>query len=193
MPLVGIGEAGIRVGHQIKNDRNKLGWITYGPYKRLDEGTYLLSLQTEPLPEDFGQPANAPCMVIEIFSGEERLDAFYITCGDLGTDNLTFHFWVSRTAQDRPDGIEVRTRLVLPVQITILALTVERASSLANAQNESELALHPLLRHPDWLPFLHIGPSGQIHQSGGVEAKKGTAGFVVFGPYWTFRRAIMNL
>ena len=186
LPLVGIGEAGIRIGYQIKNEPNKLGWITYGPHRHLDEGTYLLSLQTEPLPADSAEPANAPCMIIEIFSGEERLDAFCITCGDLGTDNHTFRFRVSPAAQRRPHGVEVRTRLVLPVQITILALTVERVSSLTNAEDTSgPLAVYPLLRHRDWLPFLHIGPVGGIHRLGGFEVKKGKAGYVVFGPYWT--------
>ena len=48
LKLVSVGEAGIRDGHQIRSYPNKLGCLARGPHKQLDEGTYLLSLNTEP-------------------------------------------------------------------------------------------------------------------------------------------------
>ena len=47
LPLLAIGEAGVRMADQIKSHPAKLGWIVYGPYKFLDEGNYLLSVEIE--------------------------------------------------------------------------------------------------------------------------------------------------
>ena len=172
------GAAGIRLGRQIKTDRIN------GPSKYLDEGTYRLSLKIRPSPEILQQPAHAPCVILEIFSGAKCLDAFCLPCGDLATEDHTFVFKVSPSEQ--LNGVESRVRAVSLAEIVILALTVERASSVANAENESgSLAVDPLLRHPDWLPFLQIGPRGEIHRAGGLDVKKGKSGYVVFGPYWT--------
>ena len=38
LPLLHIGQAGVRVGHHVNSDPRKLGVIAYGPYKYLDAG-----------------------------------------------------------------------------------------------------------------------------------------------------------
>lgn len=186
LKLVSVGEAGIRDGHQIRSYPNKLGCLARGPHKQLDEGTYLLSLNTEPLPDDPAQPADAPCLIIEIFVGPECVDAFRLRRGDLGTDKHTFVFRISPRADDRLDGVEVRISLVSLAQIIILGLTIEPAPSPANTEKTSALsAMHPLLRLPDWLPFLQVGPAGRIRGADGIGVSRGTQGYVFYGPYWT--------
>ena len=53
--------------------------------------------------------------------------------------------------------------------------------------------MHPLLRLPDWLPFLQVGPAGRIVEpmaSGSVEEHKGTSSMVRIGH---FLQDIMSL
>jgi len=182
LPLVGVGEAGVRIGQQIKNDRQKIGFLTCGPYKYLDAGLYQISIKTELLADAPNRPKNAPCLVVEILSDSQFLTGYCIRRCDLEHSDHNFLFYVSSALSDRLEGIEVRLRLVWPIEIIISALTVEPAQDSAKADG-SAIMMPPLLGIADCLPHLHLGPLGRRAESG-VDAQSGQPEFVVYGPYW---------
>jgi hypothetical protein len=184
LALLAVGEAGIRTGHEIRTDPQKIGIVAYGPHKYLDEGAYRVSTEMKLLADDFGRPRNAPCVIVEVFSGFELLGVCCIRQGDFKDANHCFFFDMPESIAAQLNGVELRVRSVWLAEIVIRTLTVEPVLDSADRDDKSPAqAIHPLLRVADWLPFLNLGPLGRIDELG-VQAQKGPQAFVVFGPYW---------
>ena len=175
-----VGEAGVRFGSQIRNDPTKLGWIAYGPYKFLDEGTYIVNLNVELLDHAESQQRIEPSLFVEVRAGDLLLAVHLIRYGDLMATNHRFAFAVTRDAADGSIGLETRIAVLSSVPIAVHALSVEPSLN----PTDSSIDIPAVLRIKDWLPFLRLGALGQLEERG-VTAKIGSQGFVVFGPYWS--------
>jgi len=178
---LGIGEAGVRVGDEIRNVPTKRGWIAYGPYKYLDEGTYDVSLKIELLDADSQNlPKSEPCLFVEVRSGSNLL-ALHLFCYEqLLVADQTFEFSVAREIADGIDGVETRIAVMAPVAVVIRKLTVQWMSASIGPDHKVPAAL----RLKDWLPFFRLGERGKATE-GGVVAQTGPGDFVIYGPYWT--------
>lgn len=179
LPLLSIGEAGIRSGREIKTDAQKIGIIAYGPHKYLDEGTYHLSMEIRLLADDFGRLEDTPCIIVEVSSAAERLGVFCIRHGDFEDANHGFFFDVSQSVAAQFNGVGVRVRTVWPADIVIRSLTVEQTSDTV-APN----LVPAVCRLLDWSPYLNLGPNAHMAE-GGISVGEGSPGIVVYGPYWT--------
>jgi hypothetical protein len=184
LPLLSVGEAGARVGEQIRNYRTKTGWMAHGPGRHLEEGLYLVAMKVELLGADDGIRPNEPAMLIEIVAGSELVGIHLLTRHHLNNADHKFTFTVPPDVADEIPGIETRIRVLSPVEVALRALTVEPTSASVSSGDEVEAALtiSDLLRTADWLPFLGIGPLGRRDGSK-VNAECGAAEFVITGPY----------
>lgn len=186
LPLLAIGEAGIRVGDQVRNDPTKLGWTVYGPFKYLETGTYLATVKIELLEDEPDRPRDEPCILVEVVAGPELVGVHLVKRWELKCTEHRFTIVVSEDVSDGVAGIETRIRMLSPIGIAIRALTVEPVSASINSDEKiaAALTISDLLRIDDWLPFLHVGELGRTDVSG-VNAEIGPAAFVVSGPYWS--------
>ncbi len=184
LPHLNIGQAGIRVGNQIKSDPRKLGAITYGPYEYLDEGRYRLSIKIELSAEDLHRPENEPCIVIEIRIGSRFLGAHLIRRETLRNPDQEFFFVVSPAAAEALDGVDIRINLLSPLLLSIRSVTIESApAGSTDADRSMSDSIPVALQIRDWLPYLSIGPLGCAKEVG-VIAERGRSGYVVYGPHW---------
>ena len=185
LPLLHVGEAGARVGDQIRSDPTKLGWLAYGPFKYLEEGQYLVSMGIELLVDEPDRPGDEPCLLVEVVAGPELLGVHSLKRAELNASDQKFTFVISHSVADGIAGIETRFAVTRPIGIAVRSMTVELASASDLDDNTiSALTISDLLQIGDWLPFLRIGPLGRVDESG-VCAECGAAGFVAFGPYWS--------
>lgn len=185
LPLLHIGQAGIRVGDHVNSDPRKLGVIAYGPYKYLEAGRYRLSIKVELASSEHEYAGNEPCIVVEVRAGAAVLGIYLLRCAALSTPDHEFLFDVSQSAADVVGGIETRIMLFGRVALSIRALTIESIPAASNQADTGVPFLSPplALKIEDWLPYLSIGPLGRVDDAG-VIAQKGPSEFVVFGPYW---------
>lgn len=182
LPLLHIGQAGVRVHTHVDSDPLKLGTIAYGPYKYLDAGVYRLTTSLAQASSDgaaYGR--SEPCIVIEIHAGAAVFGVFLINSSDLKTPIHEFVFAVPANALDLISGIETRVMALRRVAVSINALTVE---SIPGAEAITSTFAPPFaLEIGNWLPYLSTGPLGRAYDSG-ITAIKGPSDFVAFGPYW---------
>jgi hypothetical protein len=176
LPLLSIGDAGMRVGDQIKNDPTKVGWVVHGPYKYLDEGAYLLSLNVELLSEEPERSKVEPCLFIELRAGSEIIMVHLLRYWELKNPEHRFIFVVPESVANGTAGLETRIAVRSPIAIAIRSLTVE--------PTPSSRAVFTPLQIEDWLPYLQRGPIGRMVELG-ILAETGAPGCVVFGPYWS--------
>ncbi len=179
LPLLSVGEAGIRVGSQIKSDPTKRGWIAFGPFKYLDEGNYTVSINIELSTDNERRLNSEPCIFIEAKAGSELLALHLLRYGELGTAEHKFTFVVSRDVADGVAGIETRVAALIPIAVAIRSLSIE--PSAASVEVDPEIPV--VLRLDNWLPFLQLKPRAQADEDG-VVVGEGEPDYAVYGPYW---------
>jgi hypothetical protein len=186
LPLLSIGEAGVRTVDQIRNDPTKLGWIAYGPHKYLEEGRYLVSMEVELVVDEPDRPKNEPVLFVEMVAGSELLGVHLLRHWHLHNADHKFAFTVSQDIADGIAGIEARIAVLGRIGIAVRSLTVEPASASIEFDDKAAavITIPDLLGIDDWLPFLRIGPLGRWDELG-VNAEIGASEFVIFGPYWS--------
>ena len=186
LPLLTTGEAGVRVGqHEIRSAPRTAGWIAYGPFKYLEEGRYLISLDIERFADERDRPGNRPSAFVEVVAGPELLGVYPLEhVASPATHRFTFE--VSQNVADGIAALETRIRVPRPIGIALKALTIEPAPASINTGEKiaAALTISDLLQLDDWLPYLRIGPLGSADQPS-VKAEAGLEAFVIFGPYWS--------
>ena len=180
LSLLSIGEAGVRLGDQIRSDPTKVGWIAYGPYRYLDEGVYLVSVSIELVADEPNRLKNEPCVFFEVRAGSELLAIHLLRYGELKNADCRFTFVVSGNVAEGVHRLETRIAALSPVAIAVRALTIEPSSAPISDEARSDAAL----RIRDWLPYLRRGPLGRIDEWG-VFAETGPPAYVAYGPYWS--------
>ena len=184
LPILSIGEAGIRDGDHVKCDPKKLGWIAYGPFRWLEPGQYVLSLTVEVTTDEADRRQDAPCLLIEVAAGAELFGVFLLSLRQLQTSHHKVAFTVSQDFVSGVAGVETRMRSLIHADIRIRELKVEPASlEPAGSDIAAALTITDLLQ-ADWLPFLRLGRLGRMDDLG-ISGELGQEDFVVFGPTWT--------
>ena len=187
LPLLAIGEAGVRVGqHEIRSAPSMAGWIAYGPFKYLEQGRYLISLEIERIADERDRPGNRPLAFVEVVAGAELLGFYPIEhLGSLATRHR-FTFEVSESVADGIAPLETRIGVRHPTGVALKALTIEPAPVSINTNEKITVALtiSELLQLDDWLPFLKLNRSARAEQDS-IAVSKGRAEYAIYGPYWT--------
>lgn len=199
LPLLLVGNAGLKEGSGIAALRSKEDFVFFGGALDLLEGAYRVSVSFEPqtLPRAL---AGLDLMRLEVVTGGHYLAFRALAAADLAHGSVTLAFAVTE---------EVLFYLA-PLRIEIRLFT----HGLAGARI-TDVTLEPMDTAPnqslagfDWLPMMSLGPAGEpapvrspwwrpnrraprTHQpdgtrqatSGGVIARRGEGGFVVYGPY----------
>jgi hypothetical protein len=175
LPHLAIGEAGVRVGNEIRSDPTKTGRIAYGPNKFLEEGSYLLSVSCALLGDAIEGQSDEPYLSIEITAGNEPLTVRLLTPWQLREGSYAFTFQISRRVSDGIEGIEARISIIRPSEVAIRALTVEPASPLTEADKKTGAAAakFDLARTSEMLPSV------------GADADGGAPQIVIFGSHAT--------
>ena len=108
LALLAIGEAGIRAGNRIRNDPTKLGFLVYGPFKYLEEGRYLLSIEIKILTDVPDRPRHEASLYVEVIAGPELLGVHFLRRSELNTRKHKFTFVVPHEIAEGGAGIETR-------------------------------------------------------------------------------------
>ena len=187
LPLLAIGEAGIRVGqHEIRSGRTTTGWIAYGPFKFLEQGRHLICLETEHIADERDRLGSRPLAFVEVMAGPELLGLYPLK--HLGSQAIRhrFTFEVSQNVADGIAPLETRVRVPHPTDIAIKALTIEPAPAPINTDEKiaAALTISDLLQRDDWLPFLKLNRSARA-ENDSIVVSKGRAEYAIYGPYWT--------
>jgi hypothetical protein len=187
LPLLSIGEAGVRVGpDEIKSAPTMAGCIAYGPFKYLEEGQYLISLEIERFADDHDRPGNRPSAFVEVVAGPELLCVYPLERLAPPATHHRFTFDVSQNVADGIAALETRIGVPRPIGIALKALTIEPAPVSINSGKtvEAALTISDLLQLDDWLPFLQLNRSAcENHDS--IVVSEGRAEYAIYGPYWT--------
>ena len=188
LPLLATGEAGVRVGqHEIRSDPSTAGWIAYGPFKYLEQGRYLISLEIERFADDRDRPGNRPSALVEVVAGPELLGVYPLEHLASPATHHRFTFDVSQNVADGIAALETRIGVPHPIEIALKALTIEPApASINTGCNRSEIvrAAATFAQLDDWLPFLQSSRNArQNHDS--IVVSEGRAEYAIYGPYWT--------
>jgi hypothetical protein len=186
LPLLAAGEAGVRVGrHEIRSTPMTAGWVAYGPFKFLEQGRYLISLEIERFADERNRPGNRPWAFVEVMAGPELLGLYSLDhVASLGTHKFTFE--VSQNVADGIAPFETRIRVTRPIGIALKALTIESAPASIHATEKitNALTISDLLRLNNWLPFLKLNRSARAEDDS-IVVSKGRAEYAIYGPYWT--------
>jgi hypothetical protein len=142
LPLLTTGEAGVRVGqHEIRSAPRTAGWITYGPFRYLEEGRYLISLDIERLADERERPGNRPSAFVEVVAGPELLGVYPLEHLASPTTRHRLTFEVSQNVADGIAALETRIRVPRPIGIALKALTIEPAPASINTGEKIAAAL----------------------------------------------------
>ena len=115
LPLLATGEAGVRVGqHEIRSAPSMAGWIAYGPFKYLEEGRYLISLEIESVADERDRPGNRPSAFVEVVAGPELLGFYPIEHLGSPATLHRFTFEVSQNVAEGSAPLETRIRVTAP-------------------------------------------------------------------------------
>ena len=187
LPLLATGEAGVRVGqHEIRSAPSTAGWIAYGPFKYLEEGRYLISLDIERFADERDRPGNRPSAFVEVVAGPELLGLYPLEQHVASPGTHRFTFEVSQSVADGIAPLETRIRVTRPIGIALTALTIEPAPAPINTDEKiaAALTISDLLQRDDWLPFLKLNRSARA-ENDSIVVSKGRAEYAIYGPYWT--------
>jgi hypothetical protein len=184
-PLLLPGEAGIRTANGIGAKPGAIGLVTYGPYKRLDTGTYVVTIIFEQA-RRASKLKDAPCLFVEFRSRSELIGVFALKLSDLEVAEHSFSLRILENEDDGYDAVECYIVLLNPTALVIRELTV-----IPSADSDEQLKTLPaaltlsdLLATDNWLPFFRLGRHGRMTEAG-VAARPGPPGNIVFGPHWT--------
>ena len=187
LPLLATGEAGVRVGqHEIRSAPSTAGWIAYGPFKYLEQGRYLISLEIERFADERDRPGNRPSAFVEVVAGPELLGLYPLEQHVASPGTHRFTFEVSQSVADGIAPLETRIRVPHPIGIALKALTIEPAPASINTDEKiaAALTISDLLQLDDWLPFLKLNRSARA-ENDSIVVSKGRAEYAIYGPYWT--------
>ena len=187
LPLLATGEAGVRVGqHEIRSAPSTAGWIAYGPFKYLEQGRYLISLDIERFADERDRPGNRPSAFVEVVAGPELLGLYPLEQHVASPGTHRFTFEVSQSVADGIAPLETRIRVPRPIGIALTALTIEPAPASINTDEKiaAALTISDLLQRDDWLPFLKLNRSARA-ENDSIVVSKGRAEYAIYGPYWT--------
>ena len=135
LPLLATGEAGVRVGqHEIRSAPSTAGWIAFGPFRYLEQGRYLVSLDIDRFGDERDRPGNGPSAFVEVVAGPELLGVYPIEhLGSPATRHrFTFTFEVSQNVAEGTAPLQTRIRVTRPTGIAIKGLTIEPAPASIN-------------------------------------------------------------
>ncbi|MGH7102045.1 MAG: hypothetical protein ACREFJ_06565, partial [Acetobacteraceae bacterium] len=199
LPLLSVGNAGLKETAGIVALSGTEGFVFFGGTLDLLEGAWRVSVNFEPqtLPSAL---AGFDLMRLEVVTGSHYFAFRALSAADLAGGSVTLAFAVTEEASFylAPLRIEIRlfTHGYAGVRVTGVML-----EPLDQAPDQS-------LSGFDWLPLMYLGPAGQPLSersswwrpnrpspiaphpdgtrhatSGGVVARRGKGGFVVYGPY----------
>ena len=182
-PLLLAGEAGVRIGTSIGAKPGAIGLLTYGPYKRLDSGTHIVTITFEELyPESTYDEAR--CLFVEFRSRSELIGMFAFKRSDLEVAEHSFSLAVPENQDNGFDAVECRIVLLHPSAVVVRGLTVEpSADSDVQLKIPAALTLSDLFDADNWLPFLRPWRHGRMDEVG-ITARPGPPGMMIFGPHW---------
>ena len=175
LPLVQVGEAGVRAGQVIASVAGRTGVVAVGPNRHLTPGGYELGIRIVAAAAPGG--ADEPCVTVEAIYAWGIVGALTIRRSELKAIEHRFSFQVP----DTPwliGGFSVRVRAVAPVALAIEELTIEPAAPAGGSDGRYALTV------PDWLPFLTLGTFARWEGTS-VCCGRGDAGNLAHGPYWT--------
>jgi len=184
LPLVHVGQAGVRVGKHLNSELRKLGSIAYGPYKYLEPGFYRLTIRVKLSSDEPERSEDEPCIAIQINAGADVFGSFVLCRSALVKPDHEFKFFVPRSAAGVVGDIEARILLLSHVRLSIQAIAIEPVPMSSKIDSRTLSFSTPVaIKIDDWLPHLSIGPLGHV-DDGKIIGKRGPSGFVIFGPYW---------
>jgi hypothetical protein len=174
-----VGEAGRIESGVLRSRAGAVGTVVHGPYRYLPAGRYQLALALcGSAPEDAG--VGEPVAVLEIASGHNYMAHRVVTPNDLAAGLIEIDVEVSEERALEPGfSLETRLRSLKPIDLSISGLTCER---LADAEPSAGKPAS-VVEVSDWLPLLFVGSCG-ARRNGRAVNRTGTAGHILYGPYW---------
>ncbi|MBV8764460.1 MAG: hypothetical protein JOZ66_06055, partial [Hyphomicrobiales bacterium] len=174
-----VGEAGLREGSNIISRKEMVGAVVRGPYRHLHAGTYRFKLRVSEN-RSSRRDDDYPVAVLEIVSRREFLGHRLVDLSDLAKGEVELDVDVTADQSLSPGfSVETRLRTLVPVELTISALSCERVSDVKTAKPSETRALSV----KEWLPLLWAGPATR-RRNGYMFHGSAKPGIVFFGPYW---------
>ncbi|MGH7083876.1 MAG: hypothetical protein ACREFN_02660, partial [Acetobacteraceae bacterium] len=200
LPVLEAGTAGRRSGASVMTLKGADGYVLYGGYFDLMEGSYRVRLVFDAW---HSRPPHGQTdiMVLEVISGSYYLAFRPVQGADLARGEITLDFDVTEQLLFHlsPSRMEVRLHTRGMVEARITEVTLEQLDSVPSASHMAPVGWLPLmfvgtagkkLRAPSrwWFgrrsPFTLRSPDAMVHAGDfGVAAQAGESGCVVFGPY----------
>jgi hypothetical protein len=164
----------------IRSVAGAVGCLAYGPVSGRDipEGRYRLSLSLDVGGSKNVSRSKERCIVVDIISGWNLIASHTFQRKDIERKTLEFPFTIPYAVADSVGGVQVFVRLLRPLSVAITALSVEGFPYQETAL--SEPTVNKVL---EWLPYLHLNVATPVDKDG-YRIRRGTAGPVIYGPYW---------
>jgi len=124
LPVMSIGDAGERRDRVVLGKPGQAGHFIYGPYGRLEPGTYLLKIRISAEPSTTSRAQRGPVATIEAMSGKSELMRHDLRLDDCASPEHHLSFRVAGTPHQAP--VEVRIWTSGAVALTVSSIIVER-------------------------------------------------------------------
>ena len=180
-PSLLIGDLGNRLGGEIRNFNQQIGFVDYGQIVLLRPGAYRLTLAvtTEPAPLQEEQTS----LTVVVKQGNNILAATSISPGAARNET---HQMVFEAVSDSADvaEIELQLRVAAAANITLHNLTIDPVEAeVEPVELESPRTVPAACELENWLPFLETRRRG-VDDRDGIFVSEGRAECSVYGPYW---------
>lgn len=174
LPLQQLGEAGEWTADGIRSRAGHMGFLFYGPYRRLLPGRYRIHIA---LSSTCGETCDKDggLTVLDVVTNDTLLACYSLTPGKRSDDNAPLDFLVTDKVATPDARVEIRLRLIVPVAVTVRAVTVTRLGGLPDGYAGDVVPM-------DWLALQSIGKAG-MRVGNKISTRDHVVGCMLYGPY----------
>jgi hypothetical protein len=171
LAAMSVGPAGERDDSGIRSRPGPAGVLAFGPYLRLETGTYLLNLAVS------AEPAPEALLLAEVVAGDIVFANAAWPLAEIGAGRAGCLFHIPPEFAQLLRNVRYETRFSLRGEATLCLSSVQIQKAA-----EDEPPDYPAVT--DWLPFMTLGPGSLRQPDGSVVAPAGAPpGHMVYGPY----------
>jgi hypothetical protein len=134
LPVMAGGDAGIRIGDEVRTMSGRAGVLVAGPNWRLPPGRYRVTVQTRGSGGGLGteeRRTDEPVVVIAVVIGEKVLSESARTDGEIAHSETSLEFVISDADAGPEAEVGVRVRTVAPIDAAVTGVVVDRIDELS--------------------------------------------------------------
>ncbi len=137
LPVMAGGQAGIRIGNEVRTIAGATGVVVSGPNWRLTRGTYRVTIRTRistgPLDAEKGGGAAPVVVILAVVVGQKVLVETLCTERDIKHGKACLEFEIAEADTGPEDQVGIRITTIAPIDAAVTSIVLDRMSALTEA------------------------------------------------------------